>query len=173
MKKLMFFCLALIMVAFTTTALAGTKANMKEVSFQMQYDDISVDDVDADLSTWVLAGKFGYFFTDNFAVGLGASYMSVEIDSDELSTYMIGLEPNYYFNLNSGAVPYIGLNAGMVAWDFGFEDDSEFYYGAQIGILAFLTDWAAIDFQGRYTTYEIESTDVDDFALRVGLNVYF
>jgi len=171
MKKVLFLCLALSFVVVASTAIAGTKAGMKEVNFQVQYSNMSADDVD--MSTWVAAGKFGYFFTDYFSVGVDGAILNMDIEGLDLTMYSIGIVPNYYFNMGSNVTPYIGLNLGQVGFEVEDADESEFYYGGQIGVLVFVSESVAIDFQGRYTRYDIENVDVDEFGLRAGLSIFF
>ena len=85
------------------------------------------------------------------------------------------LESNYHFMTDKDIVPYVGPHVGMLAFEDDYDSETVLTYGAQAGVKAFVSENVALDFQLRWTHYELDDFDseTDTFSLLVGVNVYF
>lgn len=171
MKKIIVAFLMITMVLGAASAFAATEAGDAELGVQFSFMDMSGDNADAEMA--LIAGKFGWFLSDELSLGMTASGVSISFDDGDVTQLFFELEPNYHFNTTGSVVPYAGIHAGLSIAEGNGYDSNDFSYGLQGGIKSFLNDNAALDTQLRYTATDIDGNDVDIFELRVGLNIYF
>jgi hypothetical protein len=170
-KKIIVAFLMITMVLGAASAFAATEAGDAELGVQFSFMDMSGDNADAEMA--LIAGKFGWFLSDELSLGMTASGVSISFDDGDVTQLFFELEPNYHFNTTGSVVPYAGIHAGLSIAEGNGYDSNDFSYGLQGGIKSFLNDNAALDTQLRYTATDIDGNDVDIFELRVGLNIYF
>jgi Outer membrane protein beta-barrel domain len=164
------------------------------------------DDVETKTTEFGLNGYMGYFVVDGFEVGpiLGinndkTTVVDGGVDGDfvtSTTTYRIGLQVGYFFDLDSIAVPYgmlaLGFLGGSSSMDNGDTEAtssiSGYGFGPKVGANIFFTEAIALDLglfmdYDSYTQtvdaggddseeYDLDTTDVN-YGLAVGFNVFF
>ena len=178
MKKVFSAILMAFMIS-CSFAYAGTKAGNLEIGVNFAYDHFSGGDSDAD--NIIFGGQFSYFITDAVSLGLTSVVMwnSPDDDSDDMieesdtTIVFVEFQPDYHLNISGTIVPYLGPHLGIMYGDSDGESETDFDYGGHIGIKAFVSENSFFDLQGRYTRYNFDDDDVNDFRFQIGIHVFF
>lgn len=168
-KKIIILAICILIIS-TVSVQAGTKAGNKEIGISAALTYFSNHD---DSKNYFILGSLGYFITDAFEL-MVSGIVNWSDNGIESKMYAIHIEPNYHFNTKSMTVPYIGVHAGILYYDWGIDSDTSFSYGAQAGLKAFINENVSLKFEGRYTNYDIGNNgDFDEYQLLVGFQIYW
>jgi hypothetical protein len=141
MKKMLIGVLIAGVIFFMAgVSSAAIKAGDNTLTVSGQYSWPSHGD-----SVWQVAGNYGRFFTDSFQLESGIGLAGTSGFNEQI----IQVRPNFHFNTQSNAVPYIGATLGWQHVGDGVSD-STFIYGAQVGIKTFIKENAFLQFELNY-----------------------
>jgi hypothetical protein len=155
MKKLLFILLA-VFAAGAASAQINKGSVLVGASSNMNFTSISPDNGD-NYSIFDLSLKGGYFFIDNFTVGLNLGYQ--KLDDFTISTF--GLFGRYYYQGKF----FGGVGFSVIDYE---NQDSQTSIPFEIGYAAFITDNIAVEPSLNLGIAE----DNTSFGLRVGFSLY-
>jgi opacity protein-like surface antigen len=169
MKNRFFFSfVALLAAGFTATA-----ATLKQDTQEFRVDG-SFDPETYGGSEFKVGLTYGYVLQDNIEVG-GRMYYE---DNDDLSMFSLGGFGEYSFELESDAMPYVGLELSFISSDTGLENNGAVALAAYIGVRYFLTSDVAIgaQFRGTAATDDVFASDggaeSTDIAVIFGMSYF-
>lgn len=172
MKK--FFFIAVTLIAFQSAIAQTTQGSMMLGGGLSFYSDTEQANDDYENKGLTFSPNFGYFVSDNLAVGLSLSISNSTFDTGASSTdrnsFGIGPFVRYYKFTSSEQFAFFGQADLMFV--FGKEDDTPggetnnraISFGVSPGFAYFFNEHWAFDiwFLGiRYESYD-DNTDVDD-----------
>ncbi len=181
MKKLIFAIVLGIALVATVSWASDVTPNLDKGTKQLRLYGSYDGNTPLDYQ-FVLGGGFGYFFWDNFELGIVAGWQSNDLADD----YELGVVGEYNFNFGSPWVPFIFAGA---LWTGVELDDSVYNEADEIdddawlgrfggGIKYFFRDSVSL---GMSVNYDIASKDiypdedgnVDDYNWTALLNLSF
>lgn len=141
------------------------------------YSSQSSDNSDSSTDTFIFSPRVGYFFIDNFYVGLSVNYDKHSFGDNSSSNYGFGPEVRYYFDANEKIKPFLGL-----AYNYRSADGDVSYNtftvngGADLFIARNFAIEGSIDYSiiNRKSSIPYFSTDdtVKRFQVKIGLNYF-
>jgi len=170
MKKILICLLALgLFIGISRFASAAVQQGDTTLTLTVGFTDMEVPD--PDFSSWDITGRIalGKFLTNNFQLEGIVNGTYGEIESESYHHLSLLIRPNFHFATESATVPYIGVAAGLFTYDYLGEDDSDFIYGAQIGIKQFIRDNVFLQIEGSYLRTEFLGEETNLFKVLLGL----
>lgn len=140
MKNRFFFSLVAVLAAGFTATAATLKQDTQEFRVDGSFDPETYGG-----GEFKIGLTYGYVLQDNIEVG-GRMYYA---DNDDTSTFSLGGFGEYSFELESDAMPYVGLELSFITGDTGIEDNSAVAITAYVGVRYFLSQDVAIGAQIR------------------------
>lgn len=111
-----------------------------------------------------------YYLMPNLGVGGLFGYTLLGGDADE-STFQVGPEVIYNFNLDEAVNAYVGVNVGYLWLDNGPTSDNGLFAGAGAGIKYFFTDAASLNCGLAYSHFFGDFED-NSFGVNLGLSIF-
>lgn len=149
----------------------STTVSFSNASSKFKYDGNSTDG--PKISTFMVAPSVGYFVTDNIAVGMDLTFISVsdkDVDGDKTTSNTTSIMPmgTYYFKGDTNLVPYAGVGVGYASFSNKFTSSNFDYkttsdglsWKAKGGIVYLLTPSIGLDFGLSYQGFSAKQ-DVD------------
>ena len=182
----------------STLSLAGTGSDLMNLGFssvKYKSDADGYDEPDADKMTNInLLPKFGYFFIDNLALGLGVNIaLSTNKDgedNDKYSQTLLSVEPFMRYYIPTAKVfPFFELSGSFGSIKNKFESDdwgdeeyesSVMSIGGGVGIAAPLGDKVTFDVMAGYNSLTVKDKEDNDdndrtvigtFGLKLGFTI--
>ncbi|CAM1362620.1 conserved exported hypothetical protein [Tenacibaculum sediminilitoris] len=184
MKKIL-FTIAMVAVGFTATAQENAKGGFEKqdwyVSGTAGYNNISVEGIDSDVSSFTFSPSVGYFVSDNIALEmgliLGESTTEFFGDTIEASQFGVTLAGNYFFTPQSDFSFVVG--AGLSYISTGNEingneqpDSSTFAIAVAPGVNYFISERLALRALVGALSYSSTSADGSSSSTNTfGLNL--
>jgi len=155
--------------------------------------DLDIDELDYSESgtLYSLAGQvtYAYFIRDTWAIGGALNFTRTWSDDEdstgEYTDVLLLAQGKKYFLLSGGAIPYVGLQAGIssIQMDFGTESESStgFAGGGMVGVEVMLSDRSSIfiEYNLLWTKHNFDVLGLDYsmsswmHTVMAGLAVYF
>jgi hypothetical protein len=177
MFKMKFTALMAIvmMLAFSLFCAGNSYAveveSMQGKQFVSVFGNINSSD---EVTTMVIGGTFGKFFTDNMEGNGTLMLIGYDTDFDDATMYILSGKFNYnFFQSGLTYIPYAGCALGLAGYDAGGTSDSSLSIGVQGGIKYFISEDTSFNLEASLTHYEIEGESIDSFAITAGISYYF
>ena len=190
MKRVLIWT-AVIMMAMTGAALAGTDGGDKEIQVQGSVSTLTNSEDDTRISISTVQVIFNYFFTSNISIGGtwrgSASYMEPDPDynrDDTISTknFFLVRGDFYLGSATSKLMPYVGAQIGQIYYtdESGGEknSDSTGTYGFHGGLKIFAGENTSWNLEFDRTIYSEDQDNGDTLELYIdsffaGFSYYF
>ena len=169
MKKMLVVLISgVLLVLSSNVAMASSiRPGTMELGGYATFQTMSFDGGgEVDVNTLLVTG--GQFIKEDVQVGGALMYLT----ADGADAQMIDAYAKKYFleaMKSEVTIPYVGVMAGMIFYDAGGEDDTEFSFGAMAGIKHFLSEQTSVNLEYNYRIY----SDLDIGTLMVGISYYF
>ena len=106
-------------------------------------------------------------------VDFGFSFLTASEDEDNFT--ILNLETGVGANLaarDAKLVPFVGALGGLLTLDGGYDSETNFYVGGQVGVKSFFRDYAAVRVQAGYRHVMLDDDDVGIIEIVGGLSFF-
>ncbi|MBW1763754.1 MAG: porin family protein [Deltaproteobacteria bacterium] len=173
MKKMLVVLISgVLLVLSSNVAMASSiRPGTMELGGYASFQTMSFDGGGSvDVNTLLVTG--GQFIKEDVQVGGALMYMTADGGGSSADAQMIDAYVKKYFleaMKSEVTIPYVGAQAGMIFYDAGGDDDTEFSFGAMAGIKHFLSEQTSVNLEYNYRIY----SDLKVGTLMVGISYYF
>ena len=173
MKKMLVVLISgVLLVLSSNVAMASSiRPGTMELGGYASFQTISIDGAgDVDVNTFLVTG--GQFIKEDVQVGGTFMFLTADGGGSSADSKMIDAYVKKYFleaMKSEVTIPYVGAQAGLVAFDAGGEDDTQFSYGVMAGIKHFLSEETSVNLEYNYRMF----SDATVGTLMLGISYYF
>lgn len=178
MKKILLTLTAV--TAMTFAANAQTEKGTHIVGGQIGFETSKVKDTDNKNNSFSIAPQYGYFVSDNFALGLGLGYSwdKAELGDKETTHDSFTLTPYGRYYAGNSNVKFFGQLSVPMAWGNEKIDGDKFAntanYGVELapGVAYFPAPRVGIEFKVRGLYFESNSRELEADNAKVTSNSF-